>query len=206
MSFEAFVALLKQHEIAAIADVRSTPHSGRFPWFSHEELKPALLGIGIQYVFLGRELGGRPRNHALLRDGVADYRGMAQTPEFAAGIDRLRAGARKYRVAMLCSEADPLDCHRTLLVGRHLASLGMQVIHIRHGGGQEDQAQVESRLLKEEHLDWSDLLWTPDRQLDEAYLKRSLKVAYAPGRATQGKQHGTSRNDWVYANDGRKVL
>ena len=108
----------------AVADVRSSPYSRHSPHFSRDELRAELRSEGISYVFLGNELGGRPKDRRFYCEGVADYEKMAQTPEFKTGLDRVIEGARKYRIALMCSEHDPLDCHRCLLVGRALAQRG----------------------------------------------------------------------------------
>lgn len=203
LSFEQFSHLIASSGINAIADVRSAPFSRRFPWFNHDELRSALQDLSIQYVFLGAELGGRPKSHALLRDGVANYKEMSRTAEFARGVERLKAGAKNYRIAMLCSEGDPLHCHRCLLVGRALQLSGIQTRHILASGLVENQLEAEQRLLKEERLDWSDLLWTRDRQLDEAYLRRAMRVAYAPGRKMQGSSNDyAGLDDRFHPNDG----
>jgi hypothetical protein len=81
-------------------------------------------GIEMGYVFFGDELGGRPRDPSLYCDGVADYEAMAQRPGFRADLDRLLAMAGQRRLCLMCSERDPLDCHRCLLVARALAACG----------------------------------------------------------------------------------
>ena len=81
------------------------------------------------YVFLGKELGGRPNKRRFYCDGVADYKKMAQASEFKKGLDRVIEGAKKYRIALMCSERDPSDCHRCLLVGRALATRDSREAH-----------------------------------------------------------------------------
>jgi uncharacterized protein (DUF488 family) len=134
---------------------------------------------GIAYSFLGKELGGRPTGSQYYCDGVADYERMAQSREFAHGLQRVLDGARKYRIALMCSEHDPLDCHRYLLVGRALAARGVAVKHILVDGTIADHREIEQQLLKSEGQHGGDLFLAPGERLAEAYRKRARKIAYA---------------------------
>src|SRR5262249_20212568 len=129
-SWEDFLRLLRSVSITAIADVRSAPFSRHFPHFSQKDLSVRLNQVGIAYAFLGNELGGRPREQEFYCDGIADYEKMATTDTFRRGIDRVVQGAHKYRIALMCSEHDPLECHRCLLVGRRLFNHGFSVQHL----------------------------------------------------------------------------
>src|SRR6185503_16806022 len=113
---------LKAHGVNALVDVRSVPMSRRFPWFSARPLADRLHSQGIAYVAMGDVLGGRPADRSLYCEGIADYETMAETEEFRAGLDRMRADMRKRRICLMCAEREPLDCHRCLLVGRALAA------------------------------------------------------------------------------------
>jgi len=177
--FPRFLDLLKNAQVTAVADVRSSPFSGRFPWFSQREMKGSLKSAGVAYAFLGKELGGRPTSPELYRGSVADYDAMARTDLFKSGIKRLLQGSETHRIAMVCSERDPLHCHRCLLVGRQLAHENILVTHLNFDGGRENQRQVEDRLLREEKLFAEDLLKSHNDRVAEAYLKRSRQVAYA---------------------------
>jgi uncharacterized protein (DUF488 family) len=175
---ERFIALLRDAGVGAVADVRSTPFSRRFPWFSGKTLAAALAQQGLAYLAYGETLGGRPHDAALYRDGVADYEAMAQRPEFQSALDRLRADAARLHVCIMCAEREPLDCHRCLLVARALAEGGLTVGHILHDGTIEPHQATEQRLLA-----WSgagdDLFVTGQRErLAAAYRRRVRAVAY----------------------------
>lgn len=178
-SYEHFLELLQGAGVTAIADVRTSPFSRHFPQFNQETLKDELRMDGIAYSFLGKELGGRPTGRQFYRDGVADYERMAKAPDFARGLERVVEGARKYRIALMCSEHDPLDCHRCLLVGRALAERGVAVTHILSDGTIVDQHDIEERLLVFAKQENTDMFFSRDEQLAEAYRKRARKVAYA---------------------------
>jgi uncharacterized protein (DUF488 family) len=166
---ERFIAMLRTAGVNAIADVRSTPASRCFPWFSSKNLARSLQDGGMLYMPFGDSLGGRPRDLALYREGVADYERMAQQPEFCAGLDRLLAMAAQHRVCLMCAEREPLDCHRCLLVSRALAERGCAVGHILHDGTIEAHAATEQRLLADSGPD-ADLFVT---RKDHAQVKRT---------------------------------
>lgn len=178
-SRERFSALLQQTGVNAIADVRSSPFSRHFPHFAQRELQHWLRQSSVSYVFLGKELGGRPSNPLLFRNGVADYEAMAATSAFAEGLERLIKGAEGHRIAMMCSEHDPLDCHRCLLVARRLAERGLTVGHIIPSGEISSHEQMEERMLKLEGLSADDFFAPRSERLANAYRLRNIKVAYS---------------------------
>jgi uncharacterized protein (DUF488 family) len=182
-SWERFVALLRETHVTAIADVRSAPYSRHFPHFNLDELRAELRMDGISYVFLGKELGGRPNERRFYCEGVADYEKMALAPEFNKGLDRVIEGAKKYRIALMCSERDPLDCHRCLLVGRALAQRGIRVSHILDDGRIMRHADVEDRLLKLSGRNADELFAPHSERLAAAYRDRARKVAFAEPQA-----------------------
>jgi uncharacterized protein (DUF488 family) len=136
------------HQVEVVVDVRSAPYSRWAPQFNQRELKAALNAAGLRYLYMGTELGGRPADPGLYdAEGHARYDLMARTAAFRAGIDRLRRGIGRYRVALLCSEEDPAGCHRRLLVGRVLVNDGVRLLHIRGDGSlqPEDPAALAFR-------------------------------------------------------------
>ncbi len=142
---EHFCALLQLHQIDVLADVRSQPYSRYTPQFNTEELKAALASCGIRYVFLGDQLGGRPRDPEHYDEqGHALYHRMARSEAFLRGIERLIGGMNKYRVAIMCSEEDPAVCHRFLLVSRVMADRGAEVQHIRGDGSLTSHEQIRA--------------------------------------------------------------
>ena len=134
-SLETFLNLLRAHKIDAVADVRSAPYSARMPWFSESALAPTLKGIGIHYLWIGDQLGGRPNDSSHYDDdGHALYGLMSETSPFEIGIERIEGAASKFRLAIMCSEEDPKDCHRNTLIGPVLRRRQHVVLeHIRHG-------------------------------------------------------------------------
>jgi uncharacterized protein (DUF488 family) len=164
---DRFIAMLRGAGVDAVADVRSSPFSRRFPWFSAKNLAPRLQQDGVLYLPFGDALGGRPRDPGLYCDGIADYEAMARR-------DALRA------------EREPLDCHRCLLVTRALAERAVAVGHILHDGTIEPHAATEQRLLALDAPD-GDLFVTASDRLADAYRRRARAVAY---RAKPGSPGG----------------
>jgi uncharacterized protein (DUF488 family) len=145
---ERFLALLRAASVTAIADVRSAPYSRRQPQYNREELEHTLREAGVAYFFLGDQLGGRPGPLSLYdAEGRVDYLRVRATPTFQQGLDRLCLAAERDRVAMLCSEEDPLDCHRGLMITPALVERDMHPGHVRRDGRIETTAAMEERLL-----------------------------------------------------------
>jgi uncharacterized protein (DUF488 family) len=171
---DRFIALLQDAGVTAVVDVRSQPFSRRYPWFSAQRLRERLDAEAMAYVSMGDALGGRPRDPALFRGGIADYEAMARTPEFCAGIDRVMAGTK--RTCLMCAEREPLDCHRCLLVAPALAARGLRIGHNLADGSVEPHTAIEERLLAGHDGD----LFENDRtsRLAEAYRRRANRVAF----------------------------
>jgi len=147
-SLDAFLALLRTSGIEEVVDVRSTPYSRYNPHFSRNALTRALEEAGIAYVFLGVELGGRPADRSCYDiDGRVRYDLVARTASFDDGIRLVTRHAEQRRIALMCAEKEPLNCHRTLLVARALVERGIAVEHILADGSLEVHAAAMDRLL-----------------------------------------------------------
>lgn len=177
--WDQFAALLRKVGATAIADVRSAPYSRYNPHFCREDLHTRLKAEGLAYVFLGRELGGRPSHPSLFTDGIADYEKMATTESFRAGLDRIIEGATRYRITLMCSEQEPLDCHRCLLVARRLVERGASVGHVLPSGSIEAHQSTEERLLALTGIRTEDLFSAPAERLAAAYRNQGFRVAFS---------------------------
>jgi uncharacterized protein (DUF488 family) len=176
-----FLELLAQCEIEAVADVRSSPYSQWTPQFNREPLSDALGEAGIQYVFLGDELGARRDEPACYVDGQARYEKIAELPAFIEGVKRVEQGAAKMRVALMCAEKDPTECHRAVLVGRVLVDNGLSVRHILADGAVEEHIALEQRLLTMFGLASNDLFQKAEDMLTQAYERRGRQIAFKRG-------------------------
>lgn len=133
-TFEEFLKLLRAHGIGRIVDVRTVPKSRRVPWFNKEELAPALNKAKIRYAHLP-ELGGLRHSK---KDSInlgwknASFRGFADymaTPEFEKGLDKLNEMLSTLKTAIMCAEAVPWRCHRSLISDIETAR-GVPVEHL----------------------------------------------------------------------------
>ena len=175
---ERFIALLKSAGATAVADVRSSPYSRYSPQYSKDALRASLSEAGIAYTFLGKEFGARSTDPSCYRNGKVQYFKLAQSAPFADGLQRVFEGLKKYRIAFVCAEKDPIECHRALLVARAFADRGTSVSHIHSDGTLELHANLESRLLVTWKLPEGDMFKTRDSFIEEAYLLQGDKVAY----------------------------
>jgi uncharacterized protein (DUF488 family) len=185
---DRLIALLRQHDITAVCDVRSTPYSRLNPQFNREQLAQALRSCGISYLYLGKELGARSDDPACYEAGKVQYGRLAETSLFKQGIARVLAGmANGFRIALMCSEKEPLECHRTILVARNLGALGINIVHIHADGRLEGHDAALTRLIRLLRLPESDLFRSPEEIIADAYRKQEGRIAYetdqGPGEA-----------------------
>ena len=160
--FDVFADLLAAHGIEFIVDVRSYPYSRFAPHFNRKDLQPALASRGLRYVFMGDGLGGRPSHDDQYdAEGHALYEPMSREPGFTQALERLVEGASSHRLALLCSEGNPDDCHRRLLVGKVLAERGVELRHILPDGSlltersvELDQQSSQSSLFGDDEQPW----------------------------------------------------
>jgi uncharacterized protein (DUF488 family) len=174
-----FLELLRQHQIEVLVDLRSHPYSSYAPYFDLSSIKEAVASVGIKYIFMGKELGGRPDGEEFYDvEGHVLYWRVAESPLFLEGIGRLESGIVKFRVALMCSEENPSACHRRLLVGRVLASRGIQLEHIRGNG----KVQTEGELQTEEErlLTNGQIAFFEERPQEKAW--RSIQSVLQRGR------------------------
>lgn len=177
---ERFVALLRQHGITAIADVRSTPYSRFHPQFNRKTLAESLAREGIEYQYFGDALGARTADRACYEGGRVSYAKLAATENFRAGLERLLTAAGTHRVALMCAEKEPLDCHRTILIARQLCRHGVAVAHILETGVLESQEDALARLRVKLKMPTEDLFGAEDVLNEEAYEAQGRRIAYSP--------------------------
>ncbi len=189
---EIFVALLQKHGVNAVVDVRSAPYSRYLPHFNKEFLDRSLNEVGVRYVFQGKELGGQPADRAYYdADGRVMYDKLAETTAFKQGIEYILMNAATARFALTCSEKEPLDCHRTLLISRTLAERGVPVAHIHADGSLESHDDAMHRLLDVFKLPHNgDLFRSPEAVIDDAVARQAQRVG------ARWQEQAASRAEW----------
>ena len=150
---DAFLRLLRTHEIATLVDVRSVPYSRYNPQYGRESLAASLRTAGLDYQYLGDSLGGRLPGELAVHDRYKGYALLSRTTEFQTGLTSLMAVAAKSPTAIMCAEKDPLGCHRTLLVSQALVRNRVHVEHILHDGQLQTHTRLMDRLLERYGLD-----------------------------------------------------
>lgn len=175
---DAFVRLLTNAGVDVVVDVRTVPHSRRFPQFSKKALERALADAGIGYRWMGDTLGGLKH-----RSDSATFEQVAATQGFADALDTLVALAQTRVPAIMCAEREPMDCHRTILVGRYLRERDVTLRHILADGTVESNADFEARLVRKTRVtggtvgglfDEADPAGDPVRA---AYAERAARMA-----------------------------
>ena len=141
-----FLDVLAQYEIEYLIDVRSAPYSRFKPEFSKGALEAALQPRGIRYLFLGDTLGGRPDDPECYVDGKVDYEKVKEKAFYREGIERIANAFRQQRrVALMCSEGKPEECHRSKLIGASLDERAIPILHI----DENDHTKLHSEVISD---------------------------------------------------------
>lgn len=194
-SIQKFMRLLASHQIQVVADVRSSPFSKFNPQFNRINLQDSLKQAGIRYVFLGKELGARSEDPACYVADKVQYDRLAKTALFQSGLDRIVQGAKTYRIAIMCAEKDPLDCHRTILVARELVKRGLSIAHILEDGSLETHAESISRLITSLGMSLDDMFISQDEIVEQAYSRQANRIAYE--QSEWPSRHSEAVNEWA---------
>lgn len=188
-SLEDFLNLLAVHGVNCVIDVRSVPASKYSPQFNQDSLKYFLKRHEVQYLHFGDEFGAR-RTDCLDNNGQVDFERAAETPLFQKGVERVMKGLEKgYNIAFMCSEAEPLECHRFSLVSRYFSDKGIDVQHILKDASLASQTDLEKEMIstylhsRKYHLSEVDYLfglYTEEEQRRDAYRLKNKEIGYKP--------------------------
>lgn len=183
-----FISLLNKYGIDYVLDVRSTPYSNYAQQYNKENICNELSATNIIYSFMGKYFGARPQNIELYtKEGFLDFESVRETQEFNKGIQNVILGlSQGYKIALMCTEKDPMDCHRAILVARAFEPYGIYAKHILPDGRILTQQQLNEQLLQKYFPDRKQLsLFTYTKQkseeeyLAEAYQKRTAEIGYS---------------------------
>lgn len=177
-TLDAFVEALEAYGITAVADVRSYPYSNKNPQFDREELSEELKAHRITYVYLGKELGGRSDDPTCYVNGKVQYDRLAQTALFRSGIERVYRGIKDFVVTLMCAEGEPLACHRSIMISRHLKEHEIAVKHILRNRQLEEHDATMDRLMQTLNLNEKHMFKTRVDLLSEAYITQAERIAY----------------------------
>lgn len=188
-NIDYFIKLLRINSINCIIDVRSTPYSKYGPQYNRESLKKSLNEKGIYYIYMGKEFGARRNNRDLYsKEGYLDFEKTSLDKDFKTGMSRIEDGINKgYRIAFMCTEKDPFDCHRCILVGRQFKEVGHNVKNILPNGNCITQEEIEKRLLDKYFPDRNQVTlfslvdsenMSENTLLRDAYKLRNSEIGY----------------------------
>lgn len=134
--------------------------------------------------YVGKELGARTSDRSWYINGQVQYALLSKTERFGSGIDRLLRGAEDARIAVMCTERDPRDCHRTLLVTRALVDAGAVVDHVLPDRRLESNDEAMTRLLEKQGVQ-PDLFRSSEELLAEALQQQERAIAYVDQELVQ---------------------
>lgn len=184
---EYFLQLLNTFSIDMIMDVRSVPASSYNPQYNKEPLKHQLEKNRIAYLHAGAEFGARLTDPELLdKEGRVDFELVRKTDFFKRGMLLLMDNVRQgLSIALMCSEADPMECHRFSMISVAVQDAGFEVQHILKDQRLKSNTQLENQLLKKyakkiPHPDLFQPDITIEDQLAAAYRFHNHEVAYSP--------------------------
>lgn len=147
---EDFLEELKSFEIQFLLDIRSKPFSKWNPQFNQNELKFKLEEKEIKYVWVGDTLGGLPKDRSCYDyNGKVVYDIIKEKDFFKEGLKRLTtANEKEIRIAIMCSESKPEECHRSKLIGQELLKKKISLKHIISDKLVKSQEMVMAELTK----------------------------------------------------------
>lgn len=183
---EEFLNLLVSHGINLVADVRSVPASNYNPQFNQETLSAFLSNHGIIYQFFGKELGAR-RMDSINADGQVDFEQAIHSSLFKQGVDRILSQLAKNNVTLMCSEANPLECHRFALVARYFYEHGVEVFHILKDASLVSHQIMERQMVTDYLCARKPMLpevdelfgtYTKEQQLSDAYRLKNKEIGF----------------------------
>lgn len=185
---DVFLKLLNKYDINCVIDVRSTPFSKYAPQYNINEIKKTLNSNGIYYLFMGKEFGARQTDTTLFdSDGLLNFEKVIKNDQFQSGMKRVKEGLDKgFNITFMCTEKDPIDCHRSILVGRAFHDEKFDVLNIIENGNIETQEELIERLLNiyfpmRDQTTLFDYIENEKKDINlirEAYRLRNKDIAY----------------------------
>lgn len=183
-----FIDILIKNKIDCLVDVRTTPYSKYTPQFNKETLYTFLKYKKIKYIHMGKEFGARRNKIELYsREGYLDFEKVKKDNEFLRGVKRIKEGCTLgFNIVLMCTEKDPLDCHRGILVAKGLQDNGITVNHIKDNGNIETHKELENRLLDLYYFNRNQITFNllPESNLSIedmlrlSYKKRNIDIGY----------------------------
>ncbi len=176
LSMDSFLGRLKDTKTTMLIDVRSRPYSRYQPHFSIGTLQPILCDHGIDYSFFGDTLGDSHDDRCFYTDGMIDYAKLSLDRSFITSINQLIARTEVDTIAIMCSEGQPLECHRCLHIGRALKERNCLVMHLTTGSNYITQREAELCFLELSGSGPTQSSLNLDNRLNIAYRFQAKRV------------------------------
>lgn len=173
---EYFLSMLKNYNINYVVDVRSIPYSKFANNYNRENIKRILMDINIDYSFMGNYFGARPSDIKLYSaEGYVDFDKVKESSKFRQGLECVLKGiGMGNRIALMCTEKDPIDCHRSILVGNTFWENGIEVNHIISDITIQKHEELNERLKNIYFPERNQMsIFSIDNFIEEDYLKKS---------------------------------
>ena len=139
-----FMKMLHRHDIRVLVDIRSDPYSRYASQFNKSDFQRHVEAAEIDYRYSGNRIGGKPTDQSLYTaSGKPDYDKLAATEQFQSELDAILEIAERKKLVLMCSEADPMGCHRGRIIAQVLRSRGVTVTHIMPDGSAAPTEQKE---------------------------------------------------------------
>ncbi len=189
---EHLIGLLRKYDVDYLLDVRSIPFSKYTPQYNSDFLKKYLFDEGINYATMGKYFGARQENPAFYPDGFLDFELFRASTIFIQGFENVNKGLIDHNIALMCTEKDPIDCHRAIMVARGFELQGVTVRHILHDSAILTQEDLNQKLLNRYFPDRGQLSLfreqnkTDEEYLAEAYKLRNKEIGYRKGSDKEG--------------------
>lgn len=181
---ENFINILKYYGINGLIDVRSNPVSKFYTAYNQQELSPSLKENAIAYRNYKAEFGARQIEQKYYPNGYLDFRLFAKSERFQEGMNRLiNAMPMGYRFVLMCSEKDPISCHRAIMVAREFDDNNVSVNHIMADGNICTQKDIENRLVdlyfpNHNQISFFSPQLTWNEMVNESYIQQNIKIGY----------------------------
>jgi uncharacterized protein (DUF488 family) len=184
-SIEYFLELLLAHGVNCVVDVRSIAASRFNPQYNKKALQNFLSDYSVEYLHFDKEFGARRTEPELFGDnGQVDFDKVQKSQNFAAGVERLGKGIEKgFTIALMCAEADPLDCHRFSMISSYLYKKGFRVLHILKDKSLMTNEELETALLYKYRKKLSAFraeLFAGGSRLEAAFKLKNAAIGYKP--------------------------
>ena len=178
-SQDELLTALKKYSIQVVVDVRSVPYSSFTPQFNQEPLRKLLTDNKIIYISFANEFGARRIENSVYINNTVDFNKVSQLDIFKKGVDRVLDGLKKgYVIALMCTEYNPIDCHRFSMVSRAFSKIpNISITHILNENKCISNEELEEKMLNEFKLQ-PELFETKEQLIDQAYKKLENRIAF----------------------------